>query len=633
MRHGTARPSKRTWLVLGASTWLGLPKALRKPSCVALGVLLAWIAAGGATTRPVVPPTFVSQPRPQYVPTHLIVGFRPGVPLPTEAIVTAQGQPEAIFRDLVATAGLREIVRLAPTLPLPRDRQYASAALARRAPRSLPEVALLLERYGLDRTALLTFDRPIDPQQLAETLMRRYPTAIEFAEPDLVLRSQIVPNDPLFSSQWYLRDRNVFSERRADIRAPEAWDMTTGNSDVVIAVIDTGIDTTHPDLARKLFVNPGEIPNNGADDDRNGFVDDVSGWDFVRRDNDPDDENGHGTYMSSLAAAETNNALDIAGVSWGSRILPLKAGDERGNFATSTIIQAVNYAVAMAPLGVRVLNMSFGGPGTSVGLERALAAANDAGIIALAAAGNEGQNNDVMPQLPSYLTTRLDNVVAVAATDRFNQLAYFSNYGRLNVDVGAPGMTILGLTTRKLSAELGRSDGLITGNGTSQATAIVSGIAALIFSAYPESTPIRAKVRLLANADRIPELEGRLSSGGRVNAVRALDRDDVPPAPITDLRVVSGATPLALTWTATGDDGLVGQAAFYDIRYSVAPITASTLRFAVRVKDPPRPQPAGAIETWTIPSDLLPRTYYFLIRVFDNAGNMAESNQVEVMIP
>jgi len=614
----------------------GAPAVTRERWRLALGVLLiAWIVVGGVMKRSVlsVAPPRAQSDQPRYVPTHLIVGFRSGVPLPAEAMSAANQWPEPLFQDLAETVGLDEIVRLAPVLPRPRDLPQAIPALAQRVPRSLSEVALLLERHGLDRMVMLRFARPIDPPRLAEMLMRRYPTAIEFAEPDYILRSQIVPNDPLFSSQWYLRDRNLTPQRRADVWAPEAWDITTGRPDVVIAVIDTGVDATHPDLARKLFLNPGEIPNNGLDDDRNGFVDDVSGWDFVRRDNDPEDENGHGTWMCSLAAAETNNARDIAGVSWGSRILPIKAGDERGNFTISVLIQAVTYAVTMAPLGVRVINMSLGGPGTSVGLERALAAAQDAGIIATAAAGNEGQNNDVVPQIPSSLTTRLDNVVAVAATDRFNQLAPFSNYGRVSVDVGAPGMTILGLTTRNASAELGRPDGLITGNGTSQATALVSGIAALIFSAYPESTPIQVKVRLLANADRIPELEGKLVSGGRANALRALDRDEIPPAPITDLRVLGDAVPRALTWTATGDDGATGQAAFYDIRYSVSPITASTLRFAIRVKDPPRPQPAGTIETWTLPSDLPPRTYYFLIRVFDNAGNMAESNQVEVTIP
>jgi len=598
-------------------------------------LLTCVLILSGAIERPlpsVTRSTSLPSSRPRYAPDRLIVGLRPGVSLPTGPVVSAERIPHALFRELAATAGLREVIRLAPALPPPSDRQRVNEALMRRAPRSFPEAALLLERHGADRLIVLRFARPIDPPRLAETLLRQYPNAIEFAEPDYILHSQLVPNDPLFGLQWYLRDRNVFPERRADVWAPEAWDITTGSSEVVIAVIDTGIDATHPDLARKLFVNPGEIPNNGADDDGNGFVDDVSGWDFVRRDPDPDDENGHGTWMSSLAAAETNNALHIAGLSWGSRLLPLKAGDERGNFSTSTIIQAVNYAVAMAPRGVRVINMSFGGPGTSVGLERALAAANDARIIAIAAAGNDGQNNDAAPQLPAYLTTRLDNAVAVAATDRFNQLAYFSNYGRRNVDVGAPGVGIIGLTTRNPAAELGRSEGTITGNGTSQAAALVSGIAALIYSAYPESAPIQVKVRLLANADRIPELAEKLVSGGRVNAFRALDRDEVAPAPITDLRVLSGVTPLTLTWTATGDDGLLGQAAFYDIRYSSSPITASTLRFAIRVKDPPRPQPAGTIETWTIPSDIPPRTYYFLIRVFDNAGNMAESNQVEVTL-
>jgi subtilisin family serine protease len=598
-------------------------------------VLVLCLLTGSPIGRPKSSAVSSVEPQPippRYVPYHLIVGFRPGVLALTEPVTRAEAAPYAFLRDLAATMGLREIIRMAPSLPPPPDRRRASEALAQRAPRSYSEVALLLERYGLDRLALLRFAHPIDPVRWAQTLLRRYPEEIEFAEPDYVLRSHHVPNDPLFGQQWYLRDRNVFPERRADIWAPEAWDITTGRSDVVIAVIDTGIDASHPDLARKLFVNPGEIPNNGVDDDRNGFVDDVSGWDFVRGDPDPDDENGHGTWMSSLAAAETNNAVDIAGVGWESRLLPLKAGDERGNFPISTLTRAITYAVTMAPFGVRVINMSLGGPGTSPALERALAAANDARLIAIAAAGNEGQNNDVTSHLPSYLTTRLDNVVAVAATDRFNQLASFSNYGRLSVDVGAPGVGILGLTTRNTSAELGRSEGTIIGNGTSQATALVSGIAALIFSAYPESTPIQVKIRLLANVDRIPELANRVISGGRVNAFRALERDDVPPAPITDLRLLTDVTSLTLTWTATGDDGLLGRAAFYDIRYSPSPITANTLRFATRVKDPPRPQPAGTIETWTLPPDIPPRTYYFLIRVFDNAGNMAESNQVEVTI-
>ncbi len=540
--------------------------------------------------------------------------------------------PLGILRELAATAGVREVVRLAPLLPRPTGRPQRSEALRQQAPRSPEEVALLLERHGLDRLVLLRFVRPIDPVRMAEDLKRRYPTEIEFAEPDLILRLHLIPNDPLFGLQWHLRDRNILPERRADIWAPEAWDITTGSSEVVVAVIDSGLDATHPDLARKLFVNPAEIPGNGVDDDRNGFVDDVSGWDFIRDDNNPDDENGHGTWVSSLIAAETNNALDIAGVSWGSRLLPLKAGDAQGNILLSAAIRAVNYATAMAPSGVRVLNMSFGGQGTSVGFERALQAANEAQILAVASAGNESQDTDRNPSLPSSLTTRLDNLVAVAATDRFNGLAYFSNYGRLSVDVGAPGVGILGLTVRNPAAELGRSSGTLSANGTSAAAPLVSGIAALIYSAYPESRPIQVKIRILANADRFPELAEKLVSGGRANAFRALERDEIAPAPIADLRLVRDGTALVLTWTAPGDDGMFGQAAFYDIRYSVSPITASTLRFATREKDPPRPQPAGTNETWPLPRDLPPRTYYFLIRVFDNAGNMAESNQVEVTI-
>jgi subtilisin family serine protease len=267
----------------------------------------------------------------------------------------------------------------------------------------------------------------------------------------------------------------------------------------------------------------------------------------------------------------------------------------------------------------------------------ALRAANEARIMAIAAAGNGGNdsigdNNDEVPFYPANFSLTLDNVVAVAATDQLNQLTDFSNFGPESVDVGAPGVSILSLTSRDPSVPLGRIDGLLSLDGTSPAAAIVSGIAALIYSEFPQITPLEVKRRLRGGVDRLPILLPLTVSGGRVNAFRALERDEVPPAPITDLRLVDGSSPLRLTWTATGDDGQEGQAMFYEIRYLTAPITPSNIRFAQKV-NVSFPQPAGATETVTVPQGLSPRTYYFLICVFDNVGNVAESNQLEVVIP
>lgn len=594
-----------------------------------IGVPSSWITQ--AERQPVAS-------RGEYVDHHLIVRFKPGVPIPLNNLVPAHRiqRGNQALDELKTTSALSQVERLAPYLPPPAAGfDAALRATAQRAPKSLAEVAAIWHQYGQDRSVLLRFARPIDPPRLADDLMRRYPHLVEFAEPDYIERVTVIPNDPRFSQQWHLRHR-IDAARRADIRAPEAWDITTGSPEVVIAVIDAGVDTGHPDLANNVFVNPGEIPNNGLDDDGNGFVDDVSGWDFTRRDNDPNDESGHGSWMSGVAVAETNNALEVAGVSWNSRVLPLKAGDAMGIFLSQQV-QAINYAIAMAPHGVRVINMSFGGPISSRERELALRAANEARITAIAASGNGGgdsigDNNDESPFYPSNFSLTLDNVVAVAATDRLNQLAGFSNFGPDSVDIGAPGVSILSLTSQNPLVPLGNAIGVVSGDGTSPATAIVSGVAALIYSEFPEITPLEVKRRLRGSVDRSLALLPFTFSGGRVNAFRALERDEVPPAPITDLRLVEGASPLMLTWTATGDDGQEGQAMFYEIRYLTEPITPSNLRFAQRVNGP-FPQPAGTTETVAVPAKLSPGTHYFLLHVFDNVGNMTESNQLEVVIP
>ncbi|MBI3951217.1 MAG: S8 family serine peptidase [Acidobacteria bacterium] len=569
---------------------------------------------------------------------HLIVRFKPGVSLLPANLVQAQRVQfgNALLDELRADMALAEVERLSPDLPSVEEVEVARDTVAPRPPQSLEEAAAILHKYGQDRTVLLRFDRPINPLRLAQQLMRQYPDLIELAEPDSLEPYAVVPNDQFFNVQWHLQQRTSSEDRRADIRTAEAWDITTGSPDVVIAVIDSGLDAGHPDIANKIFINPGEIPNNLIDDDHNGFIDDVSGWDFVRRDKTPNDETGHGTWMAGIAAGATNNARDAAGVSWSSPVLPLKAGDIAGIYVSAQI-QAINYAITMAPRGVRVINMSFGGSSPNQTREAALRAANEAGIVAIAAAGNGGQdglgdNNDIVPHYPSGFSLTLDNVVAVAAIDRSNSLASFSNFGLETVDVGSPGVNVFGITSRDTSVFLGRPNGVVSESGTSPATAIVSGLAALIYSEFPDSTPLQVKQRLRGGVDRLPALLATTVSGGRVNAFRSLEHDEMAPASITDLRVVEGSSPTTLTWTATGDDGQEGQATLYEIRFMTTPNPASNFKLGQKVTGVPFPQPAGTTEMLAIPKGLSHGTYYFMIRVFDNVGNTTDSNQVQVTI-
>jgi subtilisin family serine protease len=230
------------------------------------------------------------------------------------------------------------------------------------------------------------------------------------------------PNDPSFGSTYGM----------ARINAPAAWDITTGGA-VKVAVIDTGVDYTHPDLAANMWVNPGEALN-GIDDDGNGFVDDIRGWDFVNNDNNPADDHNHGTHVSGTIAAVGNNGIGVAGVAWSGQIMPIKFLSAAGTGSTDNAIKAVNYA---AMIGAKVINASWGGAGFNAALQNAIANSN---ALFVAAAGNGGfdgigDNNDFIPHYPSSYTSA--NIISVAATDINDNRANFSNFGASSVDLGA----------------------------------------------------------------------------------------------------------------------------------------------------------------------------------------------------
>jgi subtilisin family serine protease len=275
---------------------------------------------------------------------------------------------------------------------------------------------------------------------------------VEWAEPNYLYRLQAVPNDPLFERLWYLNNvgqtvNGVICSPGADIDAARAWDLESGSRRIIIAVIDTGVAFEHPDLAGNVWINGDEIPGNNVDDDHNGYVDDLHGWDFVNDDNNPADYSrdlygdGHGTHVAGIIAAQGNNGVGTAGVVWRAQLMPLQVFDlfQESAFNSAWIQQinitrAVLYAVDN---GAKIINCSFGGSQYSVFQRDAMAYANEHGVLVVVAAGNESSDNDNVPMYPAGYA--LPNIISVAATDETDSLAAYSNYGARTVDVAAPG--------------------------------------------------------------------------------------------------------------------------------------------------------------------------------------------------
>ena len=343
---------------------------------------------------------------------------------------------------------------------------------------------------------------------------------VAYAEPNFRLQPAAAPNDPRFNELWGLNNTaQTGGTADADVDAPEVWNTTTGSANTVVAVIDEGIDTRHPDLRDNLWTNPGEIAGNRTDDDGNGYVDDVNGFDFANNDAtvyDPDPITGqgdeHGTHVAGTIAATGNNGVGISGVNWDAQVASLKFLGADGGF-TSDAVEAVNYAVAE---GIDISNNSWGGGGASQALRDAIARADASGHIFIAAAGNGGSdgvgdNNDATPNYPSNYD--VPNVVSVAATDDTDTLASFSNFGATTVDLAAPGVDIL-------STLPGNSYGRYS--GTSMATPHVAGVAALIKSRNPGLDDAQVKAQLLQYVDKKASLQGKVASNGRLNALRAV---------------------------------------------------------------------------------------------------------------
>ncbi|OGY81206.1 MAG: hypothetical protein A3I91_01840 [Candidatus Kerfeldbacteria bacterium RIFCSPLOWO2_02_FULL_42_19] len=340
------------------------------------------------------------------------------------------------------------------------------------------------------------------------------------------------PNDTDFSLQTHLNQNSD-----ADIDALEAWDITTGENSVVVAVVDSGVDTDHPDLVDRIWTNTDEIAGNGVDDDSNGFIDDVNGWDFADDNNDPnpapdgidnDDYAGtdtgvtHGTHVSGIIAATGNNALGISGVSWAAMIMPVRALDDEGAGTTDDIAAAINYAVAN---GADIINMSFGALGSDQAMDEAVAAADAAGLVLIAAVGNSALDVNTFPFYPACNT----NVLGVGAVDADDTAASFTNFGSDCTDVSAPGVNIYS-TLYTNDPDFDFTDDYGLQSGTSMAAPIVSGIAALILSVQSGLTNSQVMQYISSNTDDVGL--GTEMGSGRVNAVKALlDLQGAPSTP------------------------------------------------------------------------------------------------------
>ena len=357
---------------------------------------------------------------------------------------------------------------------------------------------------------------------------------VSYAELDSTIQatSIVTPNDPLYLQQWGL----------GMIDAPSAWSVTTGTHATIVAVLDSGIDLSNPEFAGRIWTNPTA--------NKDGFTGDVNGWNFINNNGNVQDNDGHGTHVSGIIAAAGNNGYGVAGVDWKTQIMPLKVLDSSGNGTTDAAISAVYFAVAH---GARVINASWGGDTFSQAMLDALNYANSKGVVFVTAAGNNATNNDVTTTYPA--SYRTPNELVVAAVGQSGGLASFSDFGPTTVDLAAPGVGIISTVPKTTSAS-----GFMSLDGTSMATAFVSGTVALLAGADPGLNASQLVARIRATVKPIAQLDGRLISPGVVDPYNALlNRVLLPPSPSSGTGsvtatsappLVPGATPFSGVETA-----------------------------------------------------------------------------------
>ncbi|MEX0771397.1 MAG: S8 family serine peptidase [Balneolaceae bacterium] len=425
-----------------------------------------------------------------------------------------------------------------------------------------------------------------------------------------------IPDDPIFELQWGLRNdgedfdvvsgdnRRVVSKTEgADIRAHLAWDLTTGSGDVIIAMLDSGIDYNHEDLQDNVF----------RDDQGNFGIDTSPG---THSPDDPLDEgenSGHGTHVAGIIGAAGNNQTGVAGINWTTRLMAVKIFNENGETSISAILRGMEYALEN---GATISNHSYGGTGFSQTLFNVFQEARDQGHLVVAAAGNDENNNDETPFYPAGYD--LDNIISVAATNPDDQLANFSNFGATTVHIAAPGELIASTFSGNQYAYL---------SGTSMAAPYVVGVAGLIKAQYPDADYREIRNRILGRADALESLDGRVQNGRRLNARNALL--DVAPNAVDDLEILaSGQHFVSAEWTAVGFNGHGGTMHGYDFRISENPITEGNFNQADRVDVVIVPQFTGERQEVIVSNLQADQKYYLAVKAEDGIGNQSGLSNV-----
>ena len=445
------------------------------------------------------------------------------------------------------------LIRLTPAASTDLQRLHAKSPIAtlyaKHNAESLKPIFPFSKDYprhntNLKRIYLLRFSLTADLQVLKAAFEEsKLVEAVTYNYLRPTLADEIVPNDPKYSEQWSLPLINL----------PQAWTIEKGNRDVVIAIIDSGIDYRHDDLASKIWVNPGEIPDNGLDDDGNGYIDDIHGWDFtdapnlqaegdfIEGDNEPIDESGHGTHVAGIAGAMPNNGIGIAGVAWNCPLMAVRAGLSLGGGSRMQDDDSAAAIVYAADNGASIINMSWGSSQHSFVIQDAIDYAHARGAVLIGAAGNSQEAESIFP-------AGYRKVISVASTNQYKQRFYKSNFGA-SVDIGAPGNAIL-------STQIDNDYRILT--GTSMAAPHIAGVAALMRAKRPSLTHEEIRQILINTADVVLEKDSdqpdpKLAGAGTLNAERALLASSVLQARIHFPQTNSGgSTSITFIGTAGG---------------------------------------------------------------------------------
>jgi uncharacterized repeat protein (TIGR01451 family) len=492
---------------------------------------------------------------------------------------------------------------------------------------------------------------PADTLNAIEALNAR--ADVLYAEPNYIRRPDATPNDPQFSNLWGLKNTGQSQGTAgADIDAEAAWNTTTGSRNVVVGIIDEGVDINHPDLSENIWRNASEVPGNNSDDDGNGFVDDVNGYDFFHNDasvydgQPTDDEtDAHGTHVAGTIGATGNNGQGVVGVNWQVSLMSLKVLGriEEGPASSNVLVtvRAYNYAKMMRDLwastngargaNIRVLNNSYGGRGRSQAELDAIRALGQSGILFVTSAGNEAKDNDRFPHYPSNYNA--SNLISVAATDRFERISSFSNYGPRKVQVAAPGEEILSTTPHGTYAYA---------SGTSMAAPHVSGAAALICAQHPNISLQQLRAALIYTGDEVPSLNPTIFppgviTGRRLNVANALqslvENDSVAPASVGNFRITEqNGRSITLAWNAPGDDGNTGRASLYELRFADNDLSTAAQFEQATPLVAPLPATAGTAQTITVKIPFRHANVTVGIRALDNAGNPSPVTTLNVSV-